>query len=87
VSDAGSLTLKMWEESLLRRLELEEKIRKPRPGETDEQAEMRFWVMCRTAPAMASIGMSTTIDENTNTMRFEKAGEDGPTLTVIKKKT
>ncbi len=86
MKNVSSLTVKMWEKHLLERLELEEKVRKPRPGETDEQAQVRFWAVCRTAPAMASIGMSTIIDENTEEVRFEKAGKDGTTLTIIKRR-
>ena len=80
------LSFKLWSKHLLEKWKLEEEIRKPRPGETDEEAQLRFWAYCRTAPAMASIGMSTIIDENNGTMRFEKAGDEGTTLTIIKRR-
>jgi len=86
MKDVESLVFKAWSKRLLKRYQLEAEVRKPRPGETDEQAQVRFWAVCRTGPAMASIGMSTILDENEHTVRFEKAGDEGPTLTVIRKK-
>jgi hypothetical protein len=78
-------TVNAWRERVFKRLELEAEVRKPRPGETDEEAQLRFWAICRTGPGMASIGFSTIIDNQEGTIRFERPVTGDPQLIIIPK--